>query len=421
MKPFRLLWIFLALTISSFAQPKAGNTTLSGPDRMQDPAASFRDFSILPQLAWKFTATQPFFATPVIDKDKVYIGNNDSLLYCLDIRSGKVLWKFNTSGPLRSGVALDKDRLFLIGGDSGFYCLDKNTGRTNWTFRTEGERYYDQYDYYQSTPVLRGDTVFFGSGDGYLYALGSGEGRLIWKYRTGDVVHSKPALYGSRLYFGSFDGYTYALNTRDGSLVWKLKSLGHRFFPKGEMQFSPVVAGGLVFIGSRDFNLYAIDAEKGYCHWNRQYLRGWAPVITRTHHDSAVLVGTSDDKVLLQLRVEDGKEIWRTDVKFNIFGASALTADMCYTATLMGKLFGIDIRTGKIAWSFSTDKYRENRLKYFKSDDSYRDDIYSIIHSQEEYLAALNNLGAIYSTPAVDGDYIVFSSTEGSIYCLKRG
>lgn len=131
---------------------------------MQDPTTDFRDFPILPQLAWKFAATQPFFATPVIDEDKVYIGNNDSLLYCLDLRSGTVIWKFNTSGPLRSGVALDKDRLFLIGGDSGFYCLDKNTGRTNWTFRTEGERYYDQYDYYQSTPVLKGDTVFFGSG-----------------------------------------------------------------------------------------------------------------------------------------------------------------------------------------------------------------------------------------------------------------
>jgi len=80
-----------------------------------------------------------------------------------------------------------------------------------------------------------------------------------------------------------------------------MKSLGQRFFPKGEMQFSPVVAGGIVLTGSRDFNLYAIDAEKGYCRWNKQYPRGWAPVITATHHDSAVLAGTSDDKVLLLL------------------------------------------------------------------------------------------------------------------------
>ncbi|HVU56759.1 MAG TPA: PQQ-binding-like beta-propeller repeat protein [Puia sp.] len=385
----------------------------------QAPAAA-DDFSVAPALAWKFTAKQPFFASPQIDGERVYVGNNDSTLYCLDIASGKVAWKFPTKGPVRSGVGIDGDHLFLIGGDSSLYCLNKNNGRVQWTFRTEGEHMYDQYDYYQSTPVIKGDTLFFGSGDGYVYAVNQRSGTLIWKYKTGDVVHSKPALYKGHLFVGSFDGYTYALNTSDGSLVWKMKSLGQRFFPKGEMQFSPTVVSGIVLIGSRDYNLYAIDAEKGYCRWNKQYPKGWAPVITATHHDSAVLVGTSDDKVLLELRTEDGKEVWRSNVQFNVFGSSVLTTNMCYTTTLMGKLLGIDLRTGAIAWSVATDKYKENRLKYFKPDDTYRDDIFSIIHSQKEYLAFLNNIGAVYSSPALYKDHIVFSSTDGSVYCLKK-
>gem|GEM_PF-474421 len=412
---YLLLLLSLCLELPGQSQPGPLSRTpgVGVPARMED-------FSSQPVLAWKFSARQPFFASPVIDDGRVYVGNNDSTLYCLDIGSGQLAWKFATKGPVRSGVCVDKDRLFLIGGDSGVYCLNKGNGRVNWVFRTGGERMYDQYDYYQSTPVIRGDTLFFGSGDGNIYALNSRNGALIWKFRTENVVHGKPALYNGHLYVGSFDGYTYALNTSDGSLVWKLRSLGQRFFPKGEMQFSPVVAGGLVFIGSRDFNLYAIDAEKGYCHWNRQYPRGWAPVITATHHDSAVLVGTSDDKVLLLLRTEDGREIWRADVKFNVFGASVLTAGMCYTATLMGKVFGIHLRTGAIAWSFATDSYRTGRLQYFKENDTYRDDIFSIIHSQEEYLAFLNKIGAVYSSPAADATHIVFSSTEGTVYCLKR-
>lgn len=397
--------ILLHLAITSRAQP--------GPNTSDD-------FTAQPNLAWKFSARQPFFASPAIDGQRVYVGNNDSTLYCLDIRSGKLAWKFPTKGPVRSGVCLDRDKLFLIGGDSGVYCLDKNTGRQQWVFRTGGEKMYDQYDYYQSTPVISGDTLFFGSGDGNIYALNQHHGTLIWKYKTGNVVHGKPALSNGRLFIGSFDGYTYSLNTGDGSLVWKLKSLGQRFFPRGEMQFSPIVVKGLVFIGSRDFNLYAIDAEKGYCHWNKQYPRGWAPVITPTHHDSAVLVGTSDDKVLLELRTEDGREVWRSNVKFNVFGGSVLTANMCYTSTLMGKIFGVDLRTGAISWSFSTEGYKANRLKYFKEDDTYRDDILSVLHSQEEYLEALNSLGAVYSSPATNGAYIVFSSTEGTVYCLKK-
>ena len=412
------LFYTLLLVLSSFvlrAQPRAAASMPSrnGPNEADD-------FVVQPNLAWKFSARQPFFSSPLIDGERVYVGNNDSALYCLDMRSGKLVWKFLTGGPVRSGVCIDHDRLFLIGGDSGVYCLDKINGRKQWVFRTGGERMYDQYDYYQSTPVIRGDTLFFGSGDGNVYALDHRSGILIWKYGTGNVVHGKPALAGGRLFIGSFDGYAYALNTSDGSLAWKMKSVGQRFFPRGEMQFSPVVVKGLVFIGGRDFNLYAIDAEKGYCHWNRQYARGWAPVVTPTHHDSAVLVGTSDDKVLLELRTEDGKEIWRSDVKFNVFGSSVLTSNMCYTATLMGKIFGIDLRTGGISWSFGTEGYTANRLKYFKEDDTYRDDVFSVIHSQEEYLDALNRLGAVYSNPAMDGTHIVFSSTEGIVYCLKK-
>ena len=47
-------------------------------------------------------------------------------------------------------------------------------------------------------------------------------------------------------------------------------------------------------------------------------------------------------------------------------------------------------------------------------------DVFSVIHSQEEYLDALNRLGAVYSNPAMDGTHIVFSSTEGIVYCLKK-
>lgn len=413
MRPYYTLLLISLITSFLHAQTGPSSPATPGPD-------AANDFTTQPDLAWKFPAGQPFFASPVIDGYRVYVGNNDGALYTLDIRSGKLIWKFPTKGPVRSGVCIDKDRLFLIGGDSGIYCLNKTNGRVNWVFQTGGERMYDQYDYYQSTPVVSGDTLFLGSGDGSVYALNINNGTLIWRFATGNVVHGKPALYNGRLFIGSFDGHIYALNTRDGSLAWKMKSVGQRFFPRGEMQFSPVVVKGLVFIGGRDFNLYAIDAEKGYCHWNRQYPRGWAPVITPTHHDSAVLVGTSDDKVLLELRTEDGKEIWRSNVKFNVFGASVLTTNMCYTGTLMGKLYGIDLRTGAISWSFGTGGYNTNRLKYFKEDDTYRDDIFSIIHSQEEYLEALNRLGAVYSTPAIDETHIVFSSTEGEVYCLKK-
>jgi eukaryotic-like serine/threonine-protein kinase len=54
------------------------------------------------------------------------------------------------------------------------------------------------------------------------------------------------------IFFGSFNGYIYALKTFNGELVWKFKTVGHQYFPKGEVQGSPSVFNGLVFVGARD-------------------------------------------------------------------------------------------------------------------------------------------------------------------------
>src|SRR6187399_2417770 len=119
---YTLLMLFAAFVLRAQPGPSASMPGESRPDTGDD-------FTAQPALAWKFSARQPFFASPVIDGDRVYVGNNDSTLYCLDIRSGKLVWKFVTHGPVRSGVCIDHSRLFLIGGDSGVYCLDKASGQ----------------------------------------------------------------------------------------------------------------------------------------------------------------------------------------------------------------------------------------------------------------------------------------------------
>ncbi len=62
----------------------------------------------------------------------------------------------------------------------------------------------------------------------------------------------------------------------------------------------------------------------------------------------------------------------------------------------------------------------KNRSKYFKPDDSYLDNIYSIITSNKQFLEVECELGGIFSTPYVAGERILFSSINGKIYCLRR-
>mgnify|MGYP003337178370 CR=1 FL=1 len=198
----------------------------------------------------------------------------------------------------------------------------------------------------------------------------------------------------------------------------KFETVGHNYFSKGEVEGSPFVFNIMVFIGARDYNLYALDAEKGYSHWNKSFFRGWA--LNPGINDSLLYIGSADERVLICANPATGKEKWNKKMVFLVFGNNAYTASMLYVGTTIGKLHGIDKKTGDKLWSYETESYSKNRSLYFKPDDSYRDDIYSIITSNEQFLDAECILGGIFTTPAIDGDRLIFTSTEGAIYCLKK-
>jgi outer membrane protein assembly factor BamB len=178
------------------------------------------------------------------------------------------------------------------------------------------------------------------------------------------------------------------------------------------------VKDGIVFIGARDYNIYALDQQKGFSRWNKAFQRGW--VFTNTIHDSVLHLAGADERVLIAVEPKSGAELWKKKMEFLIFGKNVYSKSMLYVGTTIGKFHGIDAKTGEKKWTVTTDGYEKNRLKYFKEDDSYRDDIYQIIKSSEHFLEVEYELGGIFSTAAIDKDHIVFASTEGVVYCLSR-
>jgi outer membrane protein assembly factor BamB len=63
-------------------------------------------------------------------------------------------------------------------------------------------------------------------------------------------VYSAPAVADGVVYVGSLDQKVYALDARTGALLWE--------YATGDwVESSPAVANGMVFIGSFDHNLYA--------------------------------------------------------------------------------------------------------------------------------------------------------------------
>ena len=82
-------------------------------------------------------------------------------------------------------------------------------------------------------------------------------------------------------------------------------------------------------------------------------------------------------------------------------------------------MFCIDLKTGNIEWIFVTERYSQNKSKYFNADDSFRDDIGKLIKSPIDFIQMEYNVGAFFSTPSIAGNSLIISSSDGNVYALK--
>ena len=83
---------------------------------------------------------------------------------------------------------------------------------------------------------------------------------LDWSFTTGNSVYSAPAVVNGVVYAGSYDGNVYALNASTGAKLWS--------FATGSIDSSPAVANGVVYVGCLDTNVYALNATTGAKLWS---------------------------------------------------------------------------------------------------------------------------------------------------------
>ena len=96
-------------------------------------------------------------------------------------------------------------------------------------------------------------------GDVWYPLTGTG-GDGVWSFET-DNVRSGVAVADGVVYAGSDDNSLYAVDAEDGTEVWS-------FSTGGDIRSGVAVADGVVYAGSFDDSLYAVDASEGTEVWS---------------------------------------------------------------------------------------------------------------------------------------------------------
>ena len=220
------------------------------------------------------------------------------------------------------------------------------------------------------------------------------------------------------MYFGSFDGYFYTLDAGNGAVIWKFNTIGDTYFPKGEIQKSSLVHDGIIYFGSRDYNIYALDKETGTGKWNMKEKGGWITA-TPTVYKEHIYFGTSDGHAFYAMHKKSGKLLWKTPLAMRVYGTAVADNDIIYFGTFDGKLLGLDYKTGALKWEFQTKQSKLNYHTIYNKEGHFKKgvELYGA-----DYLATeekIHKLGSILSTPLIREKVIYFGSSDGYFYAVK--
>ena len=239
----------------------------------------------------------------------------------------KLKWKFQTGETVFSSPTFADNVIYVGSADNGVYALEAATGKLRWRFDAHGNVH--------SSPAIADGTVFAVSLDGRLYAIDASSGAQKWAFATAgehrftkpgidylnppteemadpwDFFLSSPAVVAGVVYFGSGDNNVYAVDAASGAFKWKFKT--------GDVvHASPAVVDGVVYVGSFDANFYALDANTGGLIWK------FATGKDEEHH---LMTG--------------------------IPGSAAVAQGVVYFGCRDGNFYALDARTGGLNWKHS--------------------------------------------------------------------
>lgn len=176
------------------------------------------------------------------------------------------------------------------------------------------------------------------------------QGKMLWRFPAEGPIDSSPAIYMGVVYVGSDDTYLYALDERNGRMLWRVQ-LGDK------VKSSPAVSNGIVVVGCEDKKVYGIDAKRGKVLWVHETTDRVSA--SPTVDEGVVYIGGWDGYVYA-LDLKTGTKKWQypaagtTPGLGRITAACALGPGMVFVCTHSGLVCALHSNDGDQIWQFKT-------------------------------------------------------------------
>ncbi len=314
-----------------------------------------------PAPLWTHALGSGTWAPPVVDQNTVYIGTSDGKFHAVNAVDGSSRWAWSGAKGIDGRAVVGADTIWFVDTGCNLVALNRADGSLRWRTPLHDEKIAGRpvpdnptFNHRAATPLLLDGVLYVGSSDGGLYALDAATGTRLWRHESMAPVFSGVALQGTdTLMFGTMDGSVVLLDRHTQKETLRVRT-------GGGVVTTPLVAGGKLIVGSRDYILYGFNLTDGSLAWRFSYWFSWiesTPVL----RDGLLYVGASDFSRVTALDPATGRSRWSTEVHGMNWGTPLVTEDRVFTGTASqnlpgtviahtGGLLALDRATGNVLW-----------------------------------------------------------------------
>ena len=234
--------------------------------------------------------------------------------------------------------------------------------------------------------------------------------RALWNFECEDEIRGTPTFHNDVVYIGSYDNNLYALNGNTGVFIWK-------YATEGGIVSKPLVFDNNLMFGSEDKRLHVINSRSGKLVWTYYTDKPIhsSPRLAEGH----IFIG-SDDGYLHAINALTGRRAWRADAGAPVHSTPLIQGDAVYFGAENGEFYCTNLG-GTVKWRFRAKRSITSSPAHYQG--------LIIVGSADWYLYALDaKTGwvvwryrmdrATICSPCI-ADTLVFSgSSDGNIYCL---
>ena len=270
-----------------------------------------------------------------VANEVVYAGVANKV-YAIDAKTGSELWQFRShrGGTFFSSPVVINGVVFA-NAQKDLYAINAANGGEIWNVEDVANGYY--------SPDVVDGSIYTGDIDNNIYVIDAATGKGKKIFVADEDITSAMAVSHGTLYFGSSRSLN-AVDIESGAKRWTFRA--------GTRVYTPVIYDGVVYAGSMDSNVYALNSDTGSVKWS--FGTGDYKEFNLVVVDGVVYFGS-----LFQFFALDsvsGGMLWR--LKIDTFvTTSALTVPvvmdgLVYFQTLDDEIYAVDASTGEVRWRF---------------------------------------------------------------------